>query len=569
MIEIITNKNISLDLAPDAEFAIEYEQPLLSDKRVQAPFSTKIGFLPTDKNNKAFNYFPVSYLGVPEREISATLFLNGIPLFQGSLHFDSIENKRINYSFSGNTISSFGKKKIWEEAICAIHTEEDFFQFDLKNIVERDNVIGAPLLVNRPAIAKQAAAPLNKEAAQNDVSKRQDIKYHNLLRDCWENFTPAIRIKSILKSEKSHFIFEELIDNYLEHIAIIGLNRPDIVSTKLPDMAEIASYLPDISFSDFIENILKIFCAGLFYDFEGYKIISAASVLRSEEIWNIDDLISDEYSLSLVEAKSYSFAYSNSGEIGKNLDLEKEQVSAEVQTAQSYAEVKSKFGESYTAVLHKPSGDIYSGKRDKKKPPVKGGRAEAYSSSAPGNILCDIIRHEIGKKSLESKIPETDEENNSVDFELIASVPIDMIVWNGDGSREIINKLAGIVAGIKRVKERSSKVIIGLLCTPFQISDKGFYIDGTEEFRLIEKEHELSLAPKDLWKPFHSLYASWLAEKKFKVSCELSLSPMDVYNFRIWRPVYFRGRKYIVKKMSITLKADSDVVNCKGEFITI
>lgn len=569
MIEIITDKNISLDLAPDAEFAIEYEQPLLSDKRVQTPFSTKIGFLPTDKNNKAFNYLPVNYLGVPEREISATLFLNGIPLFQGSLHFDSIENKRINYSFSCNTIRSFGKKKIWEEAICAIHTEEYYFQYDLNNMLERDNVIGAPLLVNRPAIAKQTAAPLNKETAQNDVSKRQDIKYHNLLLDCWENFTPAIRIKSILKSEQSHFIFEELIDNYLEHIAVIGLNRPDIVSTKLPVMAEIASYLPDISFSDFIENILKIFCAGLFYEPQGYKIISAASVLQSDDVWNIDELISDEYSLSLEAAKSYSFSYANSGEIGKNLDLEKEQVSAEIQTAQSYKEVINKFGESYTAVRHEPSGDIYSGKRIKKKPPVMGKRAEAYFSSGPGDILCDIIRHDVGKKSLESNIPETDEEDNSVDFELIASVPIDMEVGIGNGARRIIKQLAGIVAGIKREKERSSKVIIGLLCTPLQISDKGFYIAGPEEFRLIEKGHELSLAPKDLWNPFHSLYASWLAKKKITVSCELSLSPMDVYNFRIWRPVYFRGRKYIVKKMSMTLKASSNVINCKGEFITI
>lgn len=551
MIEIITDKNISLDLAPDAEFAIEYEQPLLSDKRVQTPFSTKIGFLPTDKNNKAFNYLPVSYLGVPEREISATLFLNGIPLFQGSLHFDSIENKRINYSFSCNTIRSFGKKKIWEESICAIHTEDGFFRTDVENIAERENLIGVPLLVNRPAIAKQTAATLNEEAAQNNVSKRQDIKYHNTLREYWENFTPAIKIKSILTSDKFNLVFEDLIDNYIEHIAVIGLNRPDIVSTKLPDMAEIASYLPDTSFSDFIENILKIFCAGLFYEPKGYKIISAASVLQSDDVWNIDELISDEYSLSLSESKSYSFVYANSGEIGKNLDLEKEQVSAEIQTAKTYLELMYKFEENYTAIKHEPSGDIYSGKK------------KSLSD------CCDIILHDIGKKSLESKIPEIDEENNSVDFELISCVPHSTQIRLDDGSREVRSELIGIVPGIKRGKARDSKVIIGLLCTPYQISDKGFYIENHREFRLQKKGQELSLAPKDLWAPFHSRYASWLAKKRFSVSCELNLSPSDVYNFRMWRPVYFRGRKYIVKKMSMTLKASSNVINCKGEFITI
>ena len=39
-----------LDLAPDAEFEIQMEQPLLSDE-LPAPFSTQISFPPTARNN--------------------------------------------------------------------------------------------------------------------------------------------------------------------------------------------------------------------------------------------------------------------------------------------------------------------------------------------------------------------------------------------------------------------------------------------------------------------------------------------------------------------------------------
>ena len=44
-----------LDLAPDAEFEIQMEQPLLSDE-LPAPFSTQISFPPTARNNEVFGF---------------------------------------------------------------------------------------------------------------------------------------------------------------------------------------------------------------------------------------------------------------------------------------------------------------------------------------------------------------------------------------------------------------------------------------------------------------------------------------------------------------------------------
>ena len=44
-----------LDLAPDAEFEIQMEQPLLSDE-LPAPVSTQISFPPTARNNGVFGF---------------------------------------------------------------------------------------------------------------------------------------------------------------------------------------------------------------------------------------------------------------------------------------------------------------------------------------------------------------------------------------------------------------------------------------------------------------------------------------------------------------------------------
>ena len=78
-----------------------------------------------------------------------------------------------------------------------------------------------------------------------------------------------------------------------------------------------------------------------------------------------------------------------------------------------------------------------------------------------------------------------------------------------------------------------------------------------------------SLTPSTLWDKYHKEFAEWLGKTRQRVSVDVNLSPIDLHNFRLYRPVYFKGRKWIVAKLSVTVAAGSEAVSTRGEFIEI
>lgn len=90
MIRILTDKGVSLDIDPSAEFEIEYENPMLDDSHMPVPFSTSITFLSTPVNCKVFGYLSAMMLEPSVKKLSAVIEAGGIPLFYGTLLFDSI-----------------------------------------------------------------------------------------------------------------------------------------------------------------------------------------------------------------------------------------------------------------------------------------------------------------------------------------------------------------------------------------------------------------------------------------------------------------------------------------------
>ena len=106
MIEIITRSGISLDLAPDALFELELENPMLADEHIPVAYTTSISFLPTLKNRQVFGYISAMMLEPQVKELSVSIQVQGIPLFFGTLIYDSIENGDVNYTFSGRNLDT-------------------------------------------------------------------------------------------------------------------------------------------------------------------------------------------------------------------------------------------------------------------------------------------------------------------------------------------------------------------------------------------------------------------------------------------------------------------------------
>lgn len=112
MIRILTSDGASLDLEPSAEFELEYENPMLDDSHIPVPFSTSIAFLSTPVNCKVFGYLSAMMLEPSVKKLSAVIEVGGSPLFYGTLLFDSIEEKHLNYTFAGRDIQVEWSKKL-------------------------------------------------------------------------------------------------------------------------------------------------------------------------------------------------------------------------------------------------------------------------------------------------------------------------------------------------------------------------------------------------------------------------------------------------------------------------
>lgn len=78
-----------------------------------------------------------------------------------------------------------------------------------------------------------------------------------------------------------------------------------------------------------------------------------------------------------------------------------------------------------------------------------------------------------------------------------------------------------------------------------------------------------AITPDALWDKYHKAFAQWLGKTRQRVAVDVNLTPVELHNFRLYRPVYFRGRKWIVAKLSVTAAAGSDRVSTRGEFIEI
>lgn len=103
MIEIITDNGTALDLAPDVEFTIEMENPLLSDDLMPVPFSTSIAFLPTPGNMAAFGYIGAMMLEPSVKAMPVTIFAAGMPVIKALYYMTALRTGNLTIHLPAKT----------------------------------------------------------------------------------------------------------------------------------------------------------------------------------------------------------------------------------------------------------------------------------------------------------------------------------------------------------------------------------------------------------------------------------------------------------------------------------
>lgn len=580
MIRILTDKGVSLDIDPSAEFEIEYENPMLDDSHMPVPFSTAVALLPSAANCKALGYFPSMMLEPIAKNIPVTIEVGGIPLFSGALTYDSIEDGKLNYTFSGRDMEAEWSKKIWQL---------DIFSYKGANVgnvindVVNGNISGvsAPLMVNPSSVADSVYKDDSGKTNRVDVNAKylncpliiadEGISAYGIF--AYSGFTPVIDIDRILAafpdvwSARPSFSPLAIVGRYPSSVLHYKIRQIDGGSSAAeqarPSYSEgnynLAETLPDITMAELVKNLAKIHCAAVYYDGDKLKYVRFNDVLTaSAEDWS--GKISDEYSLDKEDVCQYTFGFADDDSSGYgSSSLTEATITDEVPMVAGLSKVLAAAGAGdYTAVQEAFTGDVFSGKFIY----FRGNKV----------YLEDMVFH--NTKSRESEVLGSDASSFDAksDFTPVRTIPEVLYKGTPSSSYSPIYRVAPLVAQIPSDSDRDSKVYVGYVYGG-QMSDSGYTLgpDGKDLFcgsPLTKLDYPSLMSVDDLWMEYHENFATWLSSERQCVTADLNLSLFDICNFRMYRLVYFNARRWVVRKLTLTFNVNSDSVSARGEFLS-
>ncbi len=186
MVDILTSTGILLDISPDAEFDLTIENPIFSDERISAPWSTDIAFLPTLRNKRAFGYMGALMSAPSVTELAATIIVQGIHLISGTLIYDGLSDGCLNYTFTSRDLSVDWAKKLYE--LPFLGDAENGIDYMREVLAGDIDGISAPVIVN---------AALESDADWNLDEANIGRKYRNAadMDEPAKGFIPDDRIR--------------------------------------------------------------------------------------------------------------------------------------------------------------------------------------------------------------------------------------------------------------------------------------------------------------------------------------------------------------------------------------
>lgn len=535
MIEIRTNGGVYLDLAPDAEFDIEMNNPLLESDRIPVAFSTAIPFPPSEVNRRAFGYLPAMLLPPSVMKSGATILFGGIPLMNGVLEYDSVdEDGNLVYTFNEKNVQDFLDTKLYNLDLPKGGPSEPMTAAGLASRIVAGNETG----IGAPALYDPEGAV---------------TKYHNDPLDNNTRFTPCISF-SRLFSGASFLKLDTSIQGLWGNLSVLGLHKPFTGKLRgYDDTLSIADTLPDISLLDLVKEFCKMTCSAVFVSSGTYRIVPFMTILGSDSVdW--DDKIADGHSFAAEKAMGYAFGYSK-----EDSDNDGVTSSEEITDVSSLKGVLNSGAYPPAVVRHAQTQDIYS--------------VPVWFAGSARDQTCDLLH--VNQEEYDTEI-DGEKQDNSLSVRMIRNVPIRFVQveWEEDdgdpvngGYYEItdsIYRMCGIVSFPADGAERSTETIIG--CYELgQLVGKGLGMTSAGNDKSIGQ----SIDAHALYAQYHEDYEAWLSQDRQVVSVDLALDVPDIVSFRMWKTVCVRNRLFLVKRLTLHLSARMARVLSSCELISL
>lgn len=558
----VKSSGVILDIAPDASFQIEYENPMFSDDRCPLAFSTEISFLPTQKNKEQLGYLAAMMLTPSVKELDVEVYASGIKILDGMLRFSSVKDGILNYTFAGRSLEDDWSGKIYEKEILFVPgnaAQQAELIFDIvKGEVEG---VFAPILVNDTETDKLAIFHEDPGFSESEVA--YDVKYHNYPAADEDmvyeprSFTPAISVLKILEDELLDVeISNSAIEDMLEYTAIIGQYKTDYTTTPsgIPATGlDVARTLPDISSLELLRIVLKMFCCALFRNMDKFVMKNIGDVIgSSSDVLDWDEKISGTAESSVRPAGGYRFSYAN----GADEEYSPKEGYTVTETFINLDDIIPE-QDVYFAFKHAMTGLVISAREVS----VKKTRGEF------SHYLSDLLS--MDTKNYDFQPVDNDGEvfDSSVEAKLVRATP-DRLITGDDSLTMLPWFMAAIINPETIGDKRGSDVLVGKIRN---LNQQTQITDGSMSYYYNEEVHSENkrLTPEALFDLYHDTFADWCRNSHQVVISDLKLSMTDIASFRMWQKVAFAGRTWFVKKLTVTFYAAIDRTEVTGEFVSV
>ena len=598
LIKSLRTENI-LEYKPDQEVTFTLDNPMFEDDRLPVAVSTGIEFSLTPTNKTEFGFVEAMMLPPLVQKVPAVIILAGIEIFTGELQFDEFSDSALKYTFVGKGMDEMLAGNIYE---LPSNTYDGIklstFVQNARNGNYQD--FGLPMIIRQPNSAKVEYTTAAGAAECSLIDK-----YANFLYSDIPYIVPAIKVPFLFQKILPGIYFPGSIDWYIDRLAIIAPYKPESWNNEyygVPvvyqdgfdpvtgrySVAKISNFrptegLPDMTNSDFVSNILKMFCATLFSNGTGYIIQSNKDIINDKTFINWSDKVAEIYSIVAGEESGYSLEYANENNNytpSKVDDLGQAEIDPSIVTCYSYEEMFRKFQTSanYINVQIAKTRNIYSGKQVKARLyyHYEGRRGIAYNNFETPIATMDIVYQAgLEKKIINRQSEDSKTYENSIGFNCAKCVPANVatpILESSTDSQVTLRGMSPIIDFPTVGAERPTTVYIGML-RYHNFFDQGNYfakptpyVDiGTE---MSDNTYSIAIGGEQgLYEQFHKDFAEWFMKKKDTIKADVFLSPTDVANLRLWRKIMIYNRLFLIKTMELTISDKTDIVFANVEFV--
>lgn len=577
MIKIIAD-GTSMDLRPDLRIQLTIENPLFSADRIPVAFTTNIDFPLTQTNLKAFGFQDKLLLRPTREKIPAMLYINELRIMEGTLCFDSCEDKSIKASLVGVTIEDFLSKDLismnLQQWVFGPLTNEEKKRYN-NLLVSAEK--GDEVFVCGPvATSGSGSNPSRKDYINYTINGNYySIRYPDVI-SFHDAFSPAVRLSYLLTHLLSNnIVLDDFNLDSLHDIVLISgakLNLPYEEKMETGGLEEdpdnpgrylfsLSSALPEVQAGELLKELLKMFCLSVYAENNKYLIRSNAHIIDDKDFEDWSGKIADTYSVFIEKGKSYKYGFS-SAESAANITSE----TIKVESIWAMLNHPGEFAEE-TYFEIESTNDIF----------LRDGYRETDES---GKVTFEDYQYELilqgGQETLNTEDDDT--------YDSTVNISLPKLYLGSNGTRVIYNppsgsqsssgsKLTSVCWAVPMIEAPASGSRLTNLSLAIYIGEQPMFVKkNTWETTYLyptlspngynifgEKISDATLrwgGENGLFNAYHKDFSAWIRKDRLKIRFDVNLSAADLRNLRLYKKKMIDGKKFLISQLNVEIEHD-------------